>query len=614
MSARAYPISAAGEVALVRAIELPPASNGTFAWTAPEGRWQLLAVSEDRLFDGSQVDFSGVPEHAPYVNLLDPETVSVFLEITHERFAEELGKDLGRFFVSTFTDEPSLLASYYLRAMPWSPVAWHPSLADAFARRTGRLLSDELPWLFLDGPGAARTRYDFWQVTAEQLRQNYFVRIRDWCRKHQIPSGGHLLLEEDIRYHVPLYGDFFACLRELDVPGIDVLSCDPGKSPWFTARLASSAAELEDGRLVMSETSDFDELMAKPKRPVSMAQFRGTINRLLLGGVNRFNSYSFFPRDDWSDAEIRDLNEWTGRGCVALTGGHRNARIAVLYPVETAWTRFKPSIQGVSEAGPLSERLARIQWQVNDLLYGNRYEFSYVDTRTLVEATVTDQELRFHRLAFSVVILPDTDTLPEAAWRKLERFWEAGGVVIAAGAMPLNSGKDFPSKAAVTIGQRIFGTAVERRSALGRPFTETQKTDGRDWVANSKGGFGICLTPEEITVLPAILGPVVPPDVTVDEAAAPVRMTRRLIDGKDVFLIINDSAVPWQGTVHFGDARAGELLDPATGTITPLSDPTHVKIALDAWAAVLVRLEEVPRKRLRPDTINAPQGASRATF
>ena len=47
-------------------------------------------------------------------------------------------------------------------------------------------------------------------------------------------------------------------------------------------------------------------------------------------------------------------------------------------------------------------------------------------------------------------------------------------------------------------------------------------------------------------------------------------MTRRLIDGKDVFLIINDSAVPWQGTVHFGDARAGELLDPATGTITPL--------------------------------------------
>ena len=195
--------------------------------------------------------------------------------------------------------------------MPWRPLAWHPRLADAFRRRTGRDLDAELPLLFLDGAGAHRTRHDFWRTVADVFRENYFGRIREWCREHGIPSGGHLLLEEDIRWHVPLYGDFFACLRDLDVPGIDVLSCDPAKSPWYTARLASSAAELEGGSLVMSETSDFVEMWAKPPRPVSVAQFRGTLNRLLLGGVNRFNTYSRFR--EMTDADLVHLNEWTAR-------------------------------------------------------------------------------------------------------------------------------------------------------------------------------------------------------------------------------------------------------------------------------------------------------------
>jgi len=363
--ARAFP-EADGGVALDGARELPPGEDGRVTWTVPPGRWQLLAVSEDRLFDGSQVDFSGVPEHAPYVSLLDPEAVSAFVEITHDAYARELGSDLGSLFVSTFTDEPSLIADYYARPMPWSPIAWHPILASRFAERTGRQLMPELPWLWLDGPGAARTRYDFWRTVADQLRENYFGRIHAWCREHHIPSGGHLLLEEDIRHHVPLYGDFFACQRELDVPGIDVLHCDPARAPWDTARLVSSAGELEGHTLVMSETSDFEEMGANPPRPVSVAQFRGTINRLLLGGANRFNTYSQFR--GWTAADLRALNEWTGRASLALTGGVRNASIAVLYPVETAWTRFRPSRHGVNEAGPMAERLVRSIGQVNDLL------------------------------------------------------------------------------------------------------------------------------------------------------------------------------------------------------------------------------------------------------
>lgn len=588
--ARAFHLNKDGGIELPDAIDLPAPVGGTITWTAPVGRWQLLAVSEDRLFDGSQVDFSGVPKHSPYVSLLDPDAISAFIQITHERYAEELGNDLGKTFVSTFTDEPSLIADYYAQAMPWSPIAWHPILATEFAKRTGRQLSAELPWLFLDGPGAARTRYDFWQTVAEQLRENYFLRIRTWCRAHHIPSGGHLLLEEQINHHVPLYGDFFACQREMDVQGIDELSLNPAQAPWHIARMASSAGELEGNTLVMSETSDFQEMWANPPKPVSVEQFRGTINRLMLGGVNRFNSYSKFR--DLSETNLNALNRWTGRGCLALTGGSRNARIAVLYPIQTAWPRFKPSHQGVRDAGPLMDRLVSIIWQVNNLLYDHQREFSYLDTRTLVEAEANHAELAYKNLAFSVVVLPDTDTLPAAAWKNLERFWKNGGVVIAAGSRPLNSESEFPSATAQACGDRLFGKSKDSAAP--------------SWSANAKGGLGIYLPPDRVQELPAILDAVLTRDLTISDPAAPVRITRRAIAGRDVFLVINDSPNPWHGTVTFGQpARAGELLDLANGKIAPLPNPAQAALTLDGWGATILRLDQVGHvSRLQPKTIS----------
>ena len=585
--ARAFREGEDGGVVLDGAIDLPAPSQGTITWTAPPGRWRLLAVSEDRLFAGSQVDFSGVPKHAPYVNLLDEDTVSAFLRITHDAYARELGPDLGSRFVSTFTDEPSLLACYYGKAMPWSPVAWHPRLASEYARRTGRELATDLPLLFVDGAGAARVRYGFWGTVGDTFRENYFGRIRQWCHAHDIPSGGHLLLEEDIRWHVPLYGDLFACLREMDVPGIDVLSCDPAKSPWYTARLASSAAELEGGALVMSETSDFVEMWAKPPRPVSAAQFRGTINRLLLGGVNRFNTYSRLR--GLADADLVQLNEWTGRCSLALTGGVRQARIGVLYPIESAWTRFKPSPQGTRDAGPLAARLAATIRQVDNLLYASRREFSYLDARTLAEGRVTDGELRLRQLAWSVIVLPDADTLSTAAWKNLYRFWQDGGVIIAAGALPVNSECEFPSAARRARNARMFGL---------RPNGDGEAPA---WGTNARGGIGIYLPPGCVDRLPALLDLLLAPDLVVSDGAVPVRLARRAIRGQDVCLLINDSPERWQGNVTFGAAaRTGDLLDPATGELVRLAAAANVPLDLDGWGAVIVRLDGVSPVTRRP--------------
>ncbi|MEK6661218.1 MAG: hypothetical protein AABY63_04975, partial [candidate division NC10 bacterium] len=50
----------------------------------------------------------------------------------------------------------------------------------------------------------------------EELSENFFGQIQERCRRFNIPSGGHLLMEEGLVAHVPLYGDFFRCIRRLD--------------------------------------------------------------------------------------------------------------------------------------------------------------------------------------------------------------------------------------------------------------------------------------------------------------------------------------------------------------------------------------------------------------
>jgi hypothetical protein len=105
------------------------------------------------------------------------------------------------------------------------------------------------------------------------------------------------------------------------------------------------------------------------------------------------------------------------------------------------------------------------------------------------------------------------------------------------------------------------------------------------------------------------------PDIEVGSTAVPLRLARRAIDGRDVFLLINDSPDRWRGSVTFGlPARAGELLDPATGSIRPLPDSGNVGLDLDGWGAVILRLDGVARvPRLHPDRITfAPGAADRA--
>ncbi len=569
--------------------------DGAVDWSAPSGRWRLVGITRSRLYEGTHAD-GNLWEKLPYINLLEREPTARFLEITHERYAKYLGADLGRHFVATFTDEPSLM-SCFLKPMPYRPLPWSAGLPGEFERRRGYPLDDAVVLSLVADTGLANSkhRHDFCLTIGELVSENFFGQIQETCRRLGLPSGGHLLMEEGFVSHVPLYGDFLRCARRLDAPSMDCLTSVPSEVPWYVARLLASAGELERRTLVMSETSDHGQVWrsagdSRPKRLVTEGEIRGTCNRLFVGGVNTITSYYSFT--DLTDEALRRLNEWVGRCAYLLTGGHQVADVALVYPVESMWVRFTPSRVWANDATAATQ-VEHLCKSAAESLFAARRDFTFVDSRGLADAAVEPGALVHGPLRWRVVVLPGVDTLPMAAWENLERFVRDGGAVIALGQLPANSEREFPAPGVARLAREIFGPV----STAPRVHT------------HARGGAGIYLPPGTEAMLPLVLDGLLEPDVKVDDPRAPLRVTHRRVAGREVYLVINDSPEPWTGAVKFAAAR-GEHWDPGTGRRHELAVTLaqrgaeaagdEVALALEPFGAALFRFAEahLPRRHL----------------
>lgn len=537
----------------------------TLSWNVPEGVWHVFAVTEDFLYESTHAQIS-LADKLHYINLLMPEPTARFLDVTYGAYAKHLGTNLGKWFIAMFTDEPSLM-SFWFNQMPYRVIPWSPNLPVEFEKRRGYALKPVVPMLVGDaGEKGQKVRYDFWLTIGELVSENFFGQIQTYCRKHNMPSGGHLLMEESLAAHVSFYGDFFRCVRRLDAPSIDCLTSIPSEVPWQIARLVSSVAELEERSLTMCETSDFIQRYrpqgdARPVRDVTEAEIRGTCNRLMLNGITTITSYYSFS--GLSNDQLRNLNTYIGRCCTMLKGGHQVADIAVVYPIESMWPKFVPAHQYATDSQD-AKRIEDVFNKVSQLLWESSRDFTYIDGQALSRARVEGGALVHGKLRWKVVILPCVDTLPMKAWENLVSFYRNGGVIIEIGALPTNSEKEFPSPKVRELAKTLFAQS------------------------NTPNGKTIFLDAGAEEKFLDILRSTTKPDVEVP-ANSPIRFAHRLINGFDVYFLINDGEKPWNGTINFSIARKGELWNPTTGEIKLLDSAKGIQLELGPYEGVFFR-------------------------
>ena len=124
--------------------------------------------------------------HAPAAaDLLNPDAVSCFIRLTHERYWSRLSRFFGTTVRAFFTDEPNPLG----RNTSPGLISWTDGMEDEWLEKGYSL--EDLPLLFLPGPRADKVRADHAFLVREHMMRTYYSPLHDWCDLHGIFLTGH---------------------------------------------------------------------------------------------------------------------------------------------------------------------------------------------------------------------------------------------------------------------------------------------------------------------------------------------------------------------------------------------------------------------------------------
>ena len=367
----------------------------------------LCAFAEKRLYEGTHC-VHNVFEARRYIDVTDPDAVRAFIDNTYERYAAALpthmqaGEKTPGQVEAFFTDEPSFMSCYineglnpptvhdpYDDLMPLYPVlSWGCNVENQFTSRYGYDLREELAALFFgSGKHAERVRFDFWRLMSDLYEQSFFAQISDWCARHNVDFSGHILLEDNIRYHTVFEGNYFRLLRHMHTPGIDMLQSLPPVVRQFaiTPKLVSSVAHAYRRPHVMSEVSAHAQ-----GGKVTHDQMYGSLCAQYAMGVDTFTYYygtNFMQTDTYAQ-----YNSALGRIDETMTGTPA-PEVFVYYPIETFQMHHRPSAAQYGSYTPEEYAAEAELGTVMDGLLDRQCDFDFIGYDVLSASEVHDGHL-----------------------------------------------------------------------------------------------------------------------------------------------------------------------------------------------------------------------------
>jgi alpha-L-rhamnosidase len=408
-------------------------------WTAPEGIWEIHCFLEEEIEDFKY--------YGTFVDPCNREAIKTFIEVTHERYAENIGEDFGKTVKGIFTDETGLIGR-----IPWSP-----QLPAFFQQLNGYDLRDYLYTLVEPGgENTAKVRYDYFQSIHLLLRESYHKQIHDWCEEQGIQYVAEV---PSVRMSNQIYSH---------IPGGDSAHEKLGRTlDWILTRYMTSFRA--NPKMVSSLANQMGRERALIESfhsvgwSMTMQDAKWMLDRLAAFGINFYNFHAFFYTLDgltkhdappsqfyqnpyWQ--HFRLLGDYTGRLGYVMSCGRPIRNIALLDPTTSLWTQMGNPFHGFHYIGndeAEKEKLKRLKqdWSgISKQLILHHKNYDHLDPEILCEAEVIDGKITIGNASYSVLILPPMSNIETAAWEKIKLFLEQGGVVIANKQLPYESIED----------------------------------------------------------------------------------------------------------------------------------------------------------------------------
>jgi hypothetical protein len=557
VSATLYPVTD-GHPDYDAGIDVPVAGDSIQATGLP-GPWELHAfVQRINNDEGSPArgTMTGFDTTGHYPNLLNPDAMAKFVDLTHAEYARRLGPLAGQIDLF-YTNEPHLGSIWHAAGQRPGGAAylpWHATLPERFRAEHGYDLMPFLPALYEGTDDQAKlARRHFYETVGNMFTENFSGRIARWCEENGVKSGGHLFGEERMDLHVICYGNLFQALQQQQAPGVDVPMPSPGAHwNYWVPTLARSAAQLQGRETV---TCLIDPLIDRggdtSLMNATLDEIMRIMNMAFFCGVNHMSCYLYW--DQYAPEVYRKLNEQIGRLAVMLRGAKNASNVALYYPIESLQSTFRPTpgcLMPVTikskpaDYDPQLVLMEETQEQIIPNLFEHGYDFSWVDGDAVLKAEIREGRLIVGAHEYTSIIMPRVELLPLAVVQKLQQFEKAGGKVLWVDSLPR------------------LGDSPEEHEAV------------RAAVAEAK-----VITPAQVA---ENLGPAFPANfrLRLDAENKNIFINRWERDGRRINYVVNNSGESLSPVFRLEGKASGsvQIYNPEDGSITPLALPGSVPL------------------------------------
>lgn len=488
-----------------------------------------------------------------YTDLMNPETVRLFIETNYEPYRKAVGEEFGKTIPGIFTDEPTVKGfSERLEEPDLTWIAWSEVLAEEFERRRGYSIWELLPFLFFRGAASSQIRYDYWLTVTETFSESYTKQIGDWCREHGLQFTGHFHSEGSIVGQALNSGSVMSHYRYLDIPGIDTL-CEK-TDEHLTLKQVSSVANQLGKKQVITETYGVTgwDLTFENRRWIGDWQFALGVNLLthhlswysLRGCRKRDYPPSFNYHTNWWNHN-KSMEDYYARLSAVLSEGKLTRNVLVIHPATSVWSRLGRSVNAASWKNSAGNEAILAEYDRSFNAFVNRLVELHIDFDLGDELIMKDfaaavgGAMHVGEAQYHLVVLPSLHNLMSSTLELLLAYMRSGGKVVSFGEIPyLLDGTTFNCH---RLDAFLNHKNLIRLQNAGELESYVMKTVSR----------GVAIT-----------------DMSGNESEHFLHMHRQVNDGSVVFIVNNDRHHTHQVEIEISGGQRLEEWDAWTGKVT----------------------------------------------
>ncbi len=527
--------------------------DGALAWEVPAGQWKLMTFTWR--FNGTR----GGQQKYISVDGASPECVEWFIKTVYQPHYDRFKADFGKTIVGYFYDEPETQGD------------WGSDVPKLAAERKLDLAKLLVGYKFkLAGDEQTAAFQTYLNVFAEAWGRTMYGGMANWCKAHKVYSMGHFMEHGNCFFSREMSGgNVMQLLKYSDMGGIDLVCKQlyPGQRPMGSYQMPKIASSISH---TYNKTDDvaFCEIFGGYDQVLTYPQMKWLADWHQVRGVNYLIPHSFNPRAPYDHDYPPYFNnggfeprwplyrvwaDYTSRLSLLLTGGRHVCPVAFLHVGQ--------SIHSGKAVRP-EELTSTLQDALYDCDWLNVDAFEN-------DATLSGKEIRLHKEAYQILIVPPVEVISYTALAKAKAFFDKGGVVVGYGFLPTKSatlGKTSADVAALC--ESLWGA----QPVAGCGVCRTSRRGGRAYFLPEKPSVA-----EVTEALAQDAG--VPPSLQVvkGDTGNWLHVLHRVKAGRDLFLVCNQN--------HTGAARA------FTFRITADGEP-------ECWEAMRNEVTSVPFRRL----------------